>query len=304
MTLTLLIPNRLASSGTNSYVYDGHGRRIIKNKNGAKTYSLYNSAGVLMSTYENNGYTDYYYLGSQLVAKYADPNTQSDEPGYTGHAEDNDLQLTYMQARYYDPVIGRFYSNDPVDFLGHMQRGNPTMGFNRYAYANNNPYKYTDPDGEFGMLVTGLIGGLIGGGVELGKQLYAGKDINLKAIGMEAGKGALVGLGVGAVGGYMALATEGVVTSAIAKVAAESTGKVAGAMAGSLTGDLAAEALGEEVSSADMKANMIGNMVAPGSGDLAAAAVKTMVKSEVIATGSREATGTAISEVAKDKLKE
>jgi uncharacterized protein RhaS with RHS repeats len=56
-----------------------------------------------------------------------------------------------MQQRYYDPVIGRFYSNDPVDMLGHMQRGNPTMGFNRYAYANNNPYKYTDPDGEFGI---------------------------------------------------------------------------------------------------------------------------------------------------------
>ncbi|CAB0150932.1 hypothetical protein PSI9734_01371 [Pseudidiomarina piscicola] len=54
-----------------------------------------------------------------------------------------------MQARYYDPVIGRFYSNDPVDTLGHMSRGNPVQGFNRYAYANNNPYKYTDPDGEF-----------------------------------------------------------------------------------------------------------------------------------------------------------
>jgi uncharacterized protein RhaS with RHS repeats len=56
-----------------------------------------------------------------------------------------------MQARYYDPVIGRFYSNDPVDALGHMQRGNSIAhGFNRYAYAN--PYKYTDPDGEFGIV--------------------------------------------------------------------------------------------------------------------------------------------------------
>ena len=45
-----------------------------------------------------------------------------------------------MQARYYDPVIGRFYSNDPVGFRG-------VHSFNRYAYANNNPYKYVDPDG-------------------------------------------------------------------------------------------------------------------------------------------------------------
>jgi len=75
--------------------------------------------------------------------------TQKAGVGYTGHLEDTDLGLTYMQQRYYDPVIGRFYSNDPVDMLGHMQRGNPTMGFNRYAYGNNNPYKYVDPDGEY-----------------------------------------------------------------------------------------------------------------------------------------------------------
>lgn len=47
-----------------------------------------------------------------------------------------------MQQRYYDPVIGRFYSNDPEGF----STDNPMM-FNRYAYANNNPYKFTDPDG-------------------------------------------------------------------------------------------------------------------------------------------------------------
>tara|TARA_R110002126_G_scaffold43475_27_gene124646 strand:- start:688 stop:1686 length:999 start_codon:yes stop_codon:yes gene_type:complete len=135
--------NLLASSGSISYSYDGHGRRVLKNDNGAKTYSLYNSQGVLMSTYESGGYTDYFYLGSQLVAKYNDPNTQSDKPGYTGHVEDDDLQLTYMQARYYDSVIGRFYSNDPVGF----NASNPML-FNRYAYANNNPYKYIDPDGK------------------------------------------------------------------------------------------------------------------------------------------------------------
>jgi uncharacterized protein RhaS with RHS repeats len=45
-----------------------------------------------------------------------------------------------MQARYYDPVIGRFYSNDPLGFRD-------IHSFNRYAYANNNPYRYTDPTG-------------------------------------------------------------------------------------------------------------------------------------------------------------
>lgn len=62
--------------------------------------------------------------------------------GYTGHLQDKDLGLTYMQARYYDPLIGRFYSNDPIGFRD-------VHSFNRYAYANNNPYKYVDPDGNY-----------------------------------------------------------------------------------------------------------------------------------------------------------
>ncbi|MCV2886502.1 RHS repeat-associated core domain-containing protein [Aestuariibacter sp. AA17] len=95
------------------------------------------------------------YLGSKLIAKdgfIPDPGgTQNHRPygssiegeaddiGYTGHKFDTDLGLNYMQARYYDPVIGRFYSNDPVDVLGHFNRGNPVHGFGHYTYANNNP---------------------------------------------------------------------------------------------------------------------------------------------------------------------
>ncbi len=53
-----------------------------------------------------------------------------------------------MQARYYDPVIGRFYSNDPVGTLEHLGGTGGIHGFNRYAYANNNPYAFVDPDGN------------------------------------------------------------------------------------------------------------------------------------------------------------
>ena len=45
--------------------------------------------------------------------------------------------------RYYDPAIGRFLSVDPVTAYS-----NPVGAFNRYWYANNNPYKFTDPDGR------------------------------------------------------------------------------------------------------------------------------------------------------------
>ena len=48
-----------------------------------------------------------------------------------------------MQARYYDPAIGRFLSNDPVGFL----EGGAGY-FNRYAYVGNNPMSFLDPDGK------------------------------------------------------------------------------------------------------------------------------------------------------------
>lgn len=63
--------------------------------------------------------------------------------GYTGHVMDGGTGLTYMQQRYYDQSIGRFLSVDPVVAIDGGGRH-----FNRYVYAFNSPYRYTDPDGR------------------------------------------------------------------------------------------------------------------------------------------------------------
>jgi len=80
---------------------------------------------------------DYAPYGSQALG------TPPNGPGYTGHVNDPDTGLVYMQARYYDPSTGRFLSTDPA---------NPSAGnafnFNRYAYANNNPIANIDPNGR------------------------------------------------------------------------------------------------------------------------------------------------------------
>ncbi len=74
---------------------------------------------------------------------------KSDYPiGYTGHYEDSESNLTYAGARYYANKIGRFYAPDPVTF-----NGNP-FSFNRYKYANNNPYAYIDITGRLELHVT------------------------------------------------------------------------------------------------------------------------------------------------------
>ena len=64
-----------------------------------------------------------------------------DGPGYTGHVNDPETGLVYMQARYYHP-IGRFLSPDPIE----PSAGN-IFTFNRYAYVGNNPVVNIDPTG-------------------------------------------------------------------------------------------------------------------------------------------------------------
>jgi len=71
--------------------------------------------------------------------------SNDNQAGFTGHIKDSDTGLTYMQARYYDPVVSRFLSHDPEGFLS--QDLNP-MYFNRYKYAANNPINAKDPNGE------------------------------------------------------------------------------------------------------------------------------------------------------------
>jgi len=80
--------------------------------------------------------------------------------GYTGHVHDKSTGLTYMGARYYDPIVGRFMAMDPAGV-----NPNDPRTFNRYVYANNNPYKFVDPDGRLSMLIEGIGVGLIGFGI-------------------------------------------------------------------------------------------------------------------------------------------
>jgi RHS repeat-associated protein len=83
-------------------------------------------------------------VNQTLYAPYGEAlNRTVDGPGYTAHRMDAHSGLVYMQQRYYDPVLGRFLSVDPVGVSG-ANGGN----FNRYWYANNNPYKFLDPDGR------------------------------------------------------------------------------------------------------------------------------------------------------------
>jgi RHS repeat-associated protein len=80
------------------------------------------------------------------------------------------ISIQYFGARYYDPSIGRFMGVDPVHFMP------PNVhSFNRFAYGNNNPYKFVDPDGNLPVWAPLLFH--IGGGAAAGAGGAAGVSI-------------------------------------------------------------------------------------------------------------------------------
>jgi RHS repeat-associated protein len=175
--------NRLASAtGKASYSYDGLGRRVkIAKADGTTQIQVYSQSGQLLYGTTAVGAatpteSKYVYLGGTLLADIGVAYVHTDglgspvartnsaktilsrtryEPygltaagaqptiGFTGHVNDADTGLINMQQRYYDPVAGRFLSVDPV-----LTDANTGDSFNRYSYAENNPYRYVDPDGR------------------------------------------------------------------------------------------------------------------------------------------------------------
>lgn len=138
-------------------------------------------------------------LSYDAWGRLRDPETQElyaigEEPqllldrGYTGHEHLLVFGLINMNARLYDPVIGRFLSPDP-----YVQDPLFSQNFNRYSYGWNNPLKFTDPSGEIiPLLFAGAA--LIGGA------------INWYANGADFSWEGLSHFGVGAVGGMATLA--------------------------------------------------------------------------------------------------
>jgi RHS repeat-associated protein len=76
--------------------------------------------------------------------------------GFTGKERDAETGLDYFGARYYGSKIGRFTTVDPV-YTWQENLVDPQR-WNRYAYARNNPLRYTDPDGKFILPVLVVVG--------------------------------------------------------------------------------------------------------------------------------------------------
>lgn len=115
--------------------------------------------------------------------------------GYTGHEHLTAFRLINMNGRMYDPMTGLMLSPD-----NHVPMPWSPGGYNRYGYANGNPLKYVDPDGEFFWLAIPIFAGIN----LVGDLIRNDFKMSLGQIGLSllkgAAQGALAGAG-GPIGG-------------------------------------------------------------------------------------------------------
>jgi RHS repeat-associated protein len=191
-------------------------------------------------------------------APFESAGTHPESFGYTGQRADG-TGLLYLNARYYDPEIGRFLSPDtetPGDIL---------VALNRYAYANNDPLNFTDPSGHWslgkiigtvakiaavtvaavaataacgGMIVCGMAAGFAVGMAFDGLEAAAtGEGMDWKGSLIENGVGALLG---GAGAGVGRLVGKAVFAGARREAAAHWGANVAATRASAASGNQAA----------------------------------------------------------------
>ncbi|MES0488379.1 MAG: RHS repeat-associated core domain-containing protein [Leptospirales bacterium] len=150
----------------------------------------------LVTDYEGKLVTEIHYKPYGEINRSASTGYDVSRYKYTGQEEDAETGLMYFGARYYDPGIGRFITQDTKVLEG-------TQGLNRYMYTYGNPMMYTDPSGNnpfliifiiviagvmsavsnvsaacsidgcsTGEMISAAINGFIGGAIQMGIQVY------------------------------------------------------------------------------------------------------------------------------------
>ena len=211
-------PAVLIKQGSSSNVYN-----IIRDQLGSITHVM-NASGTLIQELSYDAWGRLRNPSTfTLYAPYSEPELYLGR-GYCGHEHLTGLGLINMNARLYDPVLGRFLMPDP-----YVQAPDMTQNFNRYSYCMNNPLRLSDRTGElFGIddaIVVIVAAAVIGGATNA-----IANSNNIHSLGDALG---YIGIGAaaGAVGAYAgsAIAISGIIGGAL-------SGLVGGVSAGAVLG--------------------------------------------------------------------
>ena len=138
------------------FLYDESGNPVGFTLNDTEYYYIKNLQGDITAITDANGiivakYT-YDEWGKILSITDANGNDVSANANhianinplrYRGYYYDSETGFYYLLTRYYDPVTRRFINAD-----GQLNTDS-LLGFNMFAYCENNPVMYVDPTGEW-----------------------------------------------------------------------------------------------------------------------------------------------------------
>ena len=170
---------KIAGGVTTSYVYDG--ADILREVRGPSTFKYVGGPAIdePLAREDGSGALTYYHgdaLGSTvsmsdqsssaaLVRRYdawGNLHIGAEEPGYafTGREWGPETGLYYYRARYYDPTVGRFVSEDPAtSHIGHSRPSQALRDLHPYVYVGNSPPLLSDPGGLQAATTAGQWGG-------------------------------------------------------------------------------------------------------------------------------------------------
>ena len=131
------------------FTYDAMGMPATLTYRGIVFFYVTNLQGDVMALMDEEGNIVVEYLydawGNLLSITGAMANTLGiwNPLTYRGYVYDHELEMYYLQSRYYDPMVGRFINAD-----AYISTGQGLLGNNMYAYCNNNPMMYVDYSGH------------------------------------------------------------------------------------------------------------------------------------------------------------
>ena len=157
--------------------------------------------------------------------------------GYTGHEHLVAFGLINMNARLYNPLLGRFINPDPL-----LQFGENSQNYNRFVYCLNNPFSAVDISGKsLTLLAIVGIGAAIGA---IGNVVYKACSGQINSVG-----DFFAAAGVGAVAGALSsLAVVAVGVSAVGIAGGMACGAIGGFVSSVVTGIGNAAFFGDEIS--------------------------------------------------------
>ena len=125
--------------------------------------AVINSNGTVEATYDYDAWGNHKVnlltINGSLIDEYHIGNLNPFR--YRGYYYDKETKLYYLQSRYYDPEVGRFISQDSLEYAD----PETINGLNLYAYCGNNPVMNVDPSGKSLFLFLCVLGGILLAGV-------------------------------------------------------------------------------------------------------------------------------------------